>query len=59
LRLCMVMVCMLFGTQCSLCCVCASITCRASQCSNSMLPFGTWCYGSWRCSRHTSTAAKA
>ncbi len=59
LRLCMVMVCMLFDAQCSLCCVCAPITCRASQHSNSMLPSKTWCCGSWHCSWHTSTAARA
>jgi hypothetical protein len=30
LRFCMVMVCMLFDAQCSLCCVYAPITCKAS-----------------------------
>ncbi len=59
LRLCMVMVCMLFNAQCSLCCLCAPITCRASQRGNSMLPSRTWCCGSWRCSWHTSIAARA
>ncbi len=59
LRLCMVMVYMLFGAQCSLCYVCVPIMCRASQRGNSMLPSGTWCCGSWRCSWHTSTAARA
>jgi hypothetical protein len=49
LRLCMVMVCMLCSAQCSLCHVCALITCRASQRNNSMLPSRTWCCGSWRC----------
>ncbi len=59
LRLCMVMVCMLFDAQCSLCCVCVPITCRASKHGNSMLPSGTWCCGSWRCSWHTSTTTRA
>ncbi len=59
LRLCMVMVCMLCGAQCSLCRVCVFITCRASQRGNSMLPSGTWCYGSWRCTWHTSTVGRA
>ncbi len=39
--------------------VCSPITCRASQRGNSMLPSGTWCCGSCRCSWHTSTAARA
>jgi hypothetical protein len=59
LRLCMVMVCMFCGAQCSLCHVCAPITCRASQRDNSMLPSGTWCYGSWRCTWHTPIVARA
>jgi hypothetical protein len=45
LWLCMVMVCMLCGAQCSLCRVCAPITCRASQRDNSMLPSGIWYCG--------------
>jgi hypothetical protein len=59
LQLCMVMVCMLCGAQCSLCRVCASVTCRSSHRGNPMLPSGTWCCGSWRCNWHTSTAARA
>ncbi len=59
LRLYMVMVCMLCGAQCSLYRVCAPITCRANHSGNSMLPSGTWCCGSWRCTWHTSTTAKA
>jgi hypothetical protein len=58
LRLCMVMVYMLFDVQCSLCCVCAPITCRVSQRGNSMLPSRTWCCRSWRYSWHTSTTAR-
>jgi hypothetical protein len=57
LRFCMFMVCMLCGAQCSLCRVCAPITCRTSERGNSMLPSETWCCGSWRYTWHTSIAA--